>query len=173
MPRTTDLGDLGDARAFGRVKVGYLAEGLRWSGFSLAEGDSYTVSYDRDGDESGPYYVQLYAHEGEAVRQADKRWRKFVAEWQGETLTLAGRPARLANLWPGEDGGPGTPGLCITLAPDLVVEILISPLYAQELGSAAKVRAELVRIAAGLEALPYRTTGQRPDQAGGASRSAN
>src|SRR5690606_32385625 len=58
MPRTTDLGDLGDARAFGRVKVGYLAEGLRWSGFSLAAGDAYTVSYDRDGDKSGPYYVQ-------------------------------------------------------------------------------------------------------------------
>ncbi|MFC7590841.1 hypothetical protein ACFQYP_49545 [Nonomuraea antimicrobica] len=65
------FGDLGDGREFGRVKVGYLPEGLQWSNWSVNYGDRYTTSWNFDGDKNGFYCVQIYVHEGDAVLEVD------------------------------------------------------------------------------------------------------
>ncbi|GAB2933434.1 hypothetical protein [Nonomuraea fastidiosa] len=144
------LGDLGDGREFGHVKVGYLPKGLRWKHRSLDFGDRYTTSYDYNGDENGYYCVQLYVYENDAAADVTDRIQALRDEKDGEDVTVGGRAGYYVVQGAGEDGGDGTPTLLLQLAERQWVEISISPLLVKDLGSMAKVKAEMWKIAEGL-----------------------
>ncbi|MEV6152818.1 hypothetical protein AB0L53_20955 [Nonomuraea sp. NPDC052129] len=148
---TPDFGDLGDGRAFGRVKVGYLPDGLRWGNWSLNFGDKYTTSWNYDGDKHGFYCVQIYVYEGETVQEVDDRIQKYRREGKGEEVTIGDRTGYLITQWVGEDGGNGTPTFTLTMSEGRRADVMISPVYAKKLGG-AKTKRELLKIAEGLTA---------------------
>ncbi|MEU4229783.1 hypothetical protein AB0F17_36265 [Nonomuraea sp. NPDC026600] len=148
---TPDLGDLGDGRAFGSVKVGYLPDGLQWGHWSLDHGDSYTTSWNYDGDEHGFYCVQIFVYEGQAVREADERTQAYHDEGKGEEVAVGDRTGYLIVQWVGEDGGKGTPTLFLNMGEGRRAEVMFSPVYAKELG-VTKTNRELLKIAEGLTA---------------------
>ncbi|MEU7861895.1 hypothetical protein [Nonomuraea sp. NPDC049141] len=148
---TRDLGDLGDGRAFGRVKVGYLPDGLQWGHWSLDHGDSYTTSWNYDGDKHGFYCVQIFVYEGQAVQEVDERTQEYRDEKKGQEVAIGDRTGYLIVQWVGEDGGKGTPTLFLNMGEGRRAEVMISPVYAKKLG-AAKTTSELKKIAAGLTA---------------------
>ncbi|MFI6456801.1 hypothetical protein ACIBF6_35240 [Streptosporangium amethystogenes] len=149
---TADLGDLGDGRAFGRVRVGYLPDGLRWSHWSLDGGDRYTTSWNHDGDENGSYCVQIYVYEGQAVGEVDERVQAYRDEGQGEEVTVGDRTGYLIRQWVGEDGMEGTPTLILNMGEGRRAEVMFSPVYAKEFENAGAVDRELKKIAEGLTA---------------------
>jgi len=148
--KTPDLGDLGDGREFGNVKVGYLPEGLRWSTWSLDFGHKYTTSYNYEGARNGYYCVQLYVYENDATPDVTDRIQMMRAEKEGEDVTVGGRAGYYVVQAVGEDGGDGTPTLMLRLGERQWVEILMSPAYVKDLRSMAKVKAEMQKIAEGL-----------------------
>lgn len=148
--KVPDLGDLGDGREFGHVKVGYLPEGLRWKNWSVDLGDSYSTSYDYAGDEDSGYCVQLYVYEDDAVVQITDEIQTMRAEKEGEDVTVGGRAGYYVVQEVGVDGTDGTPTLIVQLAERQWAEIFISPGYVADLGSMAKVKAEMWKIAEGL-----------------------
>ncbi len=141
------LGDLGDGKEFGRVKVGYLPERLRWSNWSLDHGDSYTTSYNFDGDEKGFYCVQIFVYEEAAVQEVDDRIQRYRDEDDGEEVTIGDRTGYLVIQHVGEDGMKGTPTLFLRMGGRQVAEIMFSPVYAKEFSGAGAVSAELRKIA--------------------------
>jgi hypothetical protein len=149
---TPDLGDLGDGKAFGRVKVGYLPDGLRRSHWSLDFGDRYTTAWNYEGDEDGSYRVQIYVYEGQAVGEVDERVRAYRDERQGEDVTIGDRTGYLLRQWVGEDGMEGTPSIFLSVGEGRMVEVMFSPTFAKRLGGERAVDRELKRIAAGLTA---------------------
>ncbi|WP_433515852.1 hypothetical protein ACQP2T_09850 [Nonomuraea sp. CA-143628] len=149
---TPDFGDLGDGRAFGRVKVGYLPDGLRWGNWSLDFGDKYTTSWNYDGDKHGFYCVQIYVYEGKTVQEVDDRIQDYREEGKGEEVAIGDRSGYLVTQWVGEDGGKGTPTLTLTMSEERRAEVMISPVYAKKLGSAKAINRELKKIAEGLTA---------------------
>ncbi|AWS45206.1 hypothetical protein [Streptosporangium sp. 'caverna'] len=149
---TPDLGDLGDGRAFGRVRVGYLPAGLQWSHWSLDSGDSYTTSWNYDGDKKGFYCVQIFVYEGQAVQEADERVRAYREEKAGRDVTIGDRTGYLLRQWVGEDGLKGTPSLFLGVGEGRTVEVMFSPTFAKRLGGERTVDRELKKIAAGLTA---------------------
>ncbi|MFI7146449.1 hypothetical protein ACIBO2_16135 [Nonomuraea sp. NPDC050022] len=148
---TPDFGDLGDGRAFGRVKVGYLPDGLRWGNWSLNFGDKYTTSWNYDGDKHGFYCVQIYVYEGAAVQEPDDRVQEYRKDGKGEEVAIGDRTGYLITQNVGEDGGKGTPSLMLTMSEGRRAEVMISPVYAKKLGG-AKTKRELLKIAEGLTA---------------------
>ncbi|NBE95811.1 hypothetical protein FE391_19645 [Nonomuraea sp. KC401] len=147
---TPDLGDLGDGKEFGHVKVGYLPEGLRWSNRSLDFGDRYTTSYNLDGDKNGSYCVQIYMHEDAAVQEIEDRIQAHRDEGDGEEITVGDRTGYLVIQNVGEDGMKGTPTLFLRMGDRQRAEIMFSPVYVKEFSGAEAVGAELKRIAEGL-----------------------
>ncbi|SEH00546.1 hypothetical protein SAMN05444920_116282 [Nonomuraea solani] len=145
-----DLGDLGDGRAFGQVRVGYLPKGLRWSRWSLDLGDRYTTSYNAPGDEEGHYRVQIYMYEDQAVQEVSDRLLGLRDEGEGEEVAIGDRTGFLAVQNVGEDGMKGTPTLFLKMSDTRWAEIMFSPVYAKEFSGAAAVTAELKKIAEGL-----------------------
>lgn len=145
-----DLGDLGDGKEFGHVKVGYLPEGLRWSRWSVDLGDSYTTSYNDTGDDTGFYQVQIYMYEEETVQEVDRRIQAYRAEDDGEEVTVGGRSGYLVVQHVGEDGMKGTPTLFLRMSDRQWAEIMFSPVYAKEFSGAEAVSDELKKIAEGL-----------------------
>ncbi|MEU4514092.1 hypothetical protein AB0G05_31725 [Nonomuraea wenchangensis] len=145
-----NLGDLGDGKAFGHVKVGYLPEGLRWSNWSIDNGDSYTTSYNFDGDKNGFYCVQIFVHEDAAVQEFDERVERLRDEGDGEEVTVGDRTGYLVIQEVGEDGMKGTPTLFLRMGDRQRAEIMFSPVYVKEFSGAEAVNAELRRIAEGL-----------------------
>ncbi|MDF2710285.1 MAG: hypothetical protein K0R62_5937 [Nonomuraea muscovyensis] len=145
-----DLGDLGNGREFGHVKVGYLPERLQWSQRSLDLGDSYSTSYNFDGDRNGFYCVQIHMYEEEAVQEVGDRIQAYRDEEDGEEVTVGGRSGYLVVQHVGEDGGKGTPTLFLRTGDRQWAEIMFSPLYAEEFSGAEAVSAELKKIGEGL-----------------------
>ncbi|MBG0815818.1 hypothetical protein [Planomonospora sp. ID82291] len=144
-----DLGDLGDGKAFGRVEAGYLPPGLRWSHWSVDNGDTYWTSWNRDGDAEGPYCVQITVFEDRAVQEFDDIVQAHRGEGEGGEVTVGGRKGYRALMGVGEDGMKGTPVLYLTMGERRRALIAFSPVYAEELGDAAVDR-ELRRVAEGL-----------------------
>ena len=149
---TPDLGDLGDGRAFGRVEVGYLPAGLQWSHWSLDLGDSYTTSWNYDGDKKGFYCVQIFVYEGQTVREVDERVRAYREEKEGRDVTIGDRTGYLLRQWVGEDGMKGTPSIFLSVGEGRTVEVMFSSTFAKRLGGDRTVDRELKKIAAGLTA---------------------
>ncbi|MGC5013521.1 hypothetical protein ACLQ2R_22400 [Streptosporangium sp. DT93] len=152
-PEPRDFGDLGDGRAFGSLRVGYLPDGLRWSNWSLDRGEKYTTSWNYDGDENGAYCVQIYVYEGRAAQEADERVRGHREEGTGKEVTVGdGTTAYRVTEGVGEDGGKGTPTVFLSVGEGRRVTVMFSPDYAEDLGTDERVDRELRRIAAGLTA---------------------
>jgi hypothetical protein len=145
-----ELGDLGDGKEFGQVKVGYLPERLRWSNWSVDFGDRYSTSYNFDGDKNGFYCVQIYVYEEAAVQELDDRIQQYRDEGDGEEVTVGDRTGYLVVQHVGEDGMKGTPTLFLRMGDRQRAEIMFSPVYAKEFSGAEAVSAELKRIAEGL-----------------------
>ncbi|MGI5267921.1 hypothetical protein ACQEUU_02070 [Nonomuraea sp. CA-218870] len=145
-----NLGDLGDGREFGRVRVGYLPKGLKWSGSSVDWGDGYATSYNYDGDEMGSYRVQIVMYEEKAVQELGNRIEAYRDEKDGGEVTVGGRSGYLVLQHVGEDGMKGTPTLFLRLGDRQWAEIMFSPVYAEEYSGAEAVNAELKRIGEGL-----------------------
>ncbi|MEV4526031.1 hypothetical protein [Streptosporangium sp. NPDC049304] len=150
--RTTppDLGDLGDGKEFGHVKVGYVPKGLQWSRWSVDFGDSYSTSYNYKGDPEGFYQVQILMYEEDAVREPDDRIQAYRAEEDGEEVTVGGRSGYLVVQHVGEDGMKGTPTLFLRTGDRQRAEIMFSPVYAKEFSDTEAVNAELKKIGEGL-----------------------
>ncbi|MED7926849.1 hypothetical protein SMD20_21515 [Nonomuraea sp. LP-02] len=145
-----DLGDLGDGKAFGHVKVGYLPDGLRWSNWSVDYGDHYTTSYNFDGDKNNFYCVQIFMYEDAAVQGPDERIQRYRDEGDGEEVTIGDRTGYLVIQHVGEDGMKGTPTLFLRMGDRQLAEIMFSPVYAKEFSGADAVTTELKKIAEGL-----------------------
>ncbi|MEU6798330.1 hypothetical protein ABZ907_42095 [Nonomuraea wenchangensis] len=145
-----DFGDLGDGKAFGHVKVGYLPDGLRWSNWSVDYGDHYTTSYNFDGDKHGFYCVQIFMYEDAAVQELDERIQRYRDEGDGEEVTIGDRTGYLVIQNVGEDGMKGTPTLILRMGDRQRAEIMFSPVYVKEFSGADAVTAELRKIAEGL-----------------------
>ncbi|SDH78998.1 hypothetical protein [Nonomuraea jiangxiensis] len=145
-----ELGDLGDGREFGHVKVGYLPERLKWSNWSVDFGDSYSTAYNFDGDKNGFYCVQIYMYEEAAVQDIDSQIQRYRDEGEGEEVILGDRTGYLVVQDVGEDGGKGTPTLFLTMGAEQRAAIMFSPTYAKEFSGAEAVNTELKKIAEGL-----------------------
>ncbi|WP_043631832.1 hypothetical protein [Nonomuraea candida] len=152
-PAEKTLGDLGDGRQFGNVRVGYLPEGLQWKRWSLDHGDSYTTSFDYKGDRNGFYCVQIFVHENAAVLEIDDRVSVHRQEGEGEEVAVGDRSGYAVVQNVGEDGTKGTPTFFLNMGENRRAEIMFSPVYAKDLGSAEAVNRELRKIAEGLTAI--------------------
>ncbi|WP_433255683.1 hypothetical protein ACQPYK_15275 [Streptosporangium sp. CA-135522] len=144
---TRDFGDLGDGKAFGHVKVGYLPDGLRWSNWSIDSGDEYTTAWNYDGDKNGFYCVQIFVYEDQSAQRSRDRVRSYRDESEGEEVTIGGRTGYLVTQWVGEDGGKGTPTMFLDMGPDRMAEIMFSPVFAKKLHTRKAVERELRKIA--------------------------
>lgn len=175
---TLDFGDLGDGKAFGRVKVGYLPAGLQWSHWSIDKGDEYTTAWNYDGDKSGFYCVQIFVFEGQALQEARERVRSYRVDSKGrpssddskgEEVTIGDRTGYLITQWVGEDGGKGTPTMFLDMGPERMAEIMLSPVFVKDLGTREAVGRELKKIAQGLTAADGAPgeTGEAPAADGG------
>ncbi|SPL88157.1 unnamed protein product [[Actinomadura] parvosata subsp. kistnae] len=149
-PTQKDLGDLGDGKAFGHVKVGYLPEGLRWQNWSVDFGDSYSTGYDYKGDKHGFYCVQIYVFEDEAVLEVDDRISIHRQEGEGQEVVIGDRTGYMVVQNVGEDGMKGTPTLFLDMGERRRAEISFSPVYAKDLRTSEAVDRELRKIAEGL-----------------------
>ncbi|MFI6743306.1 PASTA domain-containing protein [Nonomuraea sp. NPDC050451] len=146
-----DLGDLGDGREFGGIRLDYLPEGLEWGKWSGKDGfgkHSYTTTFDKPGNEPGHYSVQVIVFEGEAAQSVLARFPEAGAE----TVDIGGRKARLATLGEGgeivSDGSEGTLTIAWKLRDGLAVEVCLSPDYVKD----ADGPAEAKKIAEGIRA---------------------
>ncbi|MFI6921239.1 hypothetical protein ACIBIZ_14890 [Nonomuraea spiralis] len=151
-PRTEppSLGDLGDGKAFGRVKLGYLPERLQWSRWSLDYGEVYTTAYFYKGDDPGSYRMQIFMYEDKSIQEIQNRIQVYRDEEDGEEMTIGGRPGYLVVQNVGEDGMSGTPTAYVQVSDRQWAEIMFSPVYAKEFSGADAVSAELKKIAEGL-----------------------
>jgi hypothetical protein len=149
--RPKELGDLGDGRAFGHVRVGYLPKGLRWQHWSVDFGDKYSTAWNYDGKASSLYCVEIYVYEGQAVQEFDDRERTYRNKKKGKEVAVGDRTGYLVVQWVGEDGMKGTPSLFLNMGEGLRAEVMFSPVYAKKLG-AAKTTRELKKIAERLTA---------------------
>ncbi|TYB60604.1 hypothetical protein FXF51_30775 [Nonomuraea sp. PA05] len=145
-----NLGDLGDGRAFGHVRVGYLPKRLVWGEWSVDNGDSYTTSYFYKGDEKGSYRVQIFMYEDQAMPDIEDRIRSHREEEEGQDVTVGGRSGYQVVANVGEDGMAGTPTLFLKLNDRQWAEIMFSPVYAKEFSGADAVTTELKKIGEGL-----------------------
>lgn len=145
-----DLGDLGDGKQFGHVKVGYLPDRLRWQQWSIDYGDRYSTAFDHKGDKHGFYCVQIFVYEEAAVQEVDDRIQGYREEGDGEEVTVGDRTGYLIVQDVGEDGMKGTPTIFLRMTDKRWAEIMFSPTYAKEFSGAEAVTTELKKIAEGL-----------------------
>ncbi|MFI9559863.1 PASTA domain-containing protein [Nonomuraea endophytica] len=154
-----DLGDLGDGREFGGIRVGYLPEGLSWGKWSGKDGfgkTSYTTSF-AEPNKDGFYSIQIVVYEGEAASFVGKRLADFPGQG-AETVEVKGKKAYLANVSEvGEvakvgaytEPGGGTHTIGWKLRDGLAVEIMMSQFRVERIGK-DKIKDELVKIAEGI-----------------------
>ncbi|MCG5215427.1 hypothetical protein [Streptosporangium sp. KLBMP 9127] len=145
-----NLGDLGDGKEFGHVKAGYLPEGLRWSHRSEDSGESYSTSYNYQGDKNGFYCVQIRVYEDTAVQQVDDWIQEYREKADGEQVDIGDRTGYLVVQNVGEDGMDGDPTLFLKMGDRQWAEIKFSPIYAKEFPAAEAVNSELKKIGQGL-----------------------
>ncbi len=138
----SDLGDLGDGLTWMGVHVGYLPEGVKWSGSSYEGGfgpKSATVPYAVAGLEEGMYSVQvivgvdqnLLRRDGEKI--APDTWISSYGEG-GEKLGFGTDSTLTASR--------DIPG-------DQVVQVLFSPDFSKSLGE-AKAKEEIAKVIAAI-----------------------
>ncbi|MFI7127752.1 PASTA domain-containing protein [Nonomuraea sp. NPDC050153] len=147
-----DLGDLGDGREFGGIRLDYLPEGLEWGKWSGKDGfgkRSYTTTFDKPGNEPGHYSVQVIVFEDAAAKSALTRFPEDGAE----SVDVGGEKARLATLSEGGEIVPdgseeGTLTIAWKLRDGLAVEVCLSPDYVKDVDG----RAEAKKIAEGIRA---------------------
>ncbi|SEH00286.1 PASTA domain-containing protein [Nonomuraea solani] len=150
-PKPQDLGDLGDGREFGGIRLGYVPEGLVWGKWSSKDKfgkNSYSTTFDKPGSEFGPYGIQVFVIHGKNPEST-----LGVPEQGSEAVDVGGRQARLATVTDGGEIVPdGTEGGTLTISwqlrDDLFVEVCLSPDLADEVDG----KAELKRIAEGVSA---------------------
>ncbi|WP_061295218.1 PASTA domain-containing protein [Herbidospora cretacea] len=141
-PVDSGLGDLGDGLTWMGIHVGYLPEGVKWSGRSYVGGfgpKSATVPYVVGGLEEGMYSVQvivtadqkLMRRDGEQV--APGTWVSNYGEG-GEKLDFGSGSTLTASR---------------ELSDDQVVQVLFSPDFSKSLGE-AKAKEEIARVIAGI-----------------------
>ncbi|GGT05347.1 PASTA domain-containing protein [Nonomuraea spiralis] len=140
-PTPQALGDLGDGREFGGIRLTYLPDGLEWGKWSkddvVGPGKSYTTSFRKPGLQQADYAVQVIVAHGAS---ADVLY-DFRPERQTKTADLGGRPARLSGDGDsGAAGGPVTPTVTWKLRKDLAVKLLIGPEYAKEIDAMSELR---------------------------------
>ncbi|MBB5075156.1 PASTA domain-containing protein [Nonomuraea endophytica] len=154
-----DLGDLGDGREFGGIRVGYLPEGLSWGNWSGKDGfgkNSYTTSFDEP-NKDGFYSIQIVVYEGDAASFVGKRLADFPGQG-AETVEVKEKKAYLANVSEGgevakvgaytePEGGTHTIGW--KLRDGLAVEVMMSQFRVKSIGK-DKIKDELVKIAEGI-----------------------
>ncbi|WP_248966064.1 hypothetical protein [Sphaerisporangium perillae] len=151
-----DLGDLGDGRAFGGIRIGYLPDGLKWGEWSGKNGfgtTSYTTTWAEPGAEPGMYAVQMVVFRGAAAKRMRPLLQTYRADDKAVRVTVHGAQGAIANLGEASevtDAG-GTPTLLWFLGRDMAVEIMMSPDYAGKLGPEDTTR-ELKKIANGVRA---------------------
>ncbi|MEU9832943.1 hypothetical protein AB0D67_15565 [Streptosporangium sp. NPDC048047] len=137
-------------QVLGGVRVTYVPPGLRWTQWRLDRSEEFTTTWNYDGDENGPYCVQIFVHEGSAAGEFDERLRDYRDRGEGEEVTVGGHAAYLVTQSVGEDGGPGTPSLLLDLGGTRRVEVMLGPSYAGDLGGPEAAGRELRRIGEGL-----------------------
>ena len=153
------LGDLGDGRKFGHVKVGYLPDGLRWGDWSVDFGDQYATAWNYDGKASSGYCVEIYVYENEAVKEVDDRVQSYRDDEYGangeggKDVTVGGRTGYMVVANVGEDGQAGSPTLILNMGERRRAEIMFSYILVKRLGGAKAVERELRKIAEGLTAV--------------------
>ncbi|MFD9944072.1 PASTA domain-containing protein [Nonomuraea sp. NPDC059023] len=154
-----DLGDLGDGREFGGIRVGYVPEGLSWGKWSGKNGfgkTSYTTTFDEP-NKDGAYSIQIVVYEGEAASFVENRLAEFPGQG-AETVEIKGKKAYLANVSEGgevakvgaytePEGGTHTIGW--KLRDGLAVEVMMSQFRVKNIGK-DKIKDELVKIAEGI-----------------------
>ncbi|MFI6476445.1 PASTA domain-containing protein [Nonomuraea sp. NPDC050663] len=152
-----DLGDLGDGRTIGGVRLTYLPDGLAWGKWSGKDGfgaGSYTTTYDTPDAPAGQYSIQIVVREGEALQHGESGLDKLP-----QKLDVNGRPGAVGNVGEGGEASEvgvdtfnegSTPTLIFKITDEKAVELMMSPLRAKELGKDATV-AELKKIAEGIE----------------------
>lgn len=154
-----DLGDLGDGREFGGIRVGYVPEGLSWGNWSGKNGfgeTSYTTSFDEP-NKDGFYSIQIVVYEGDAASFVGNRLAEFPGQG-AETVEVKGKKAYLANVSEGgevakvgaytePEGGTHTIGW--KLRDGLAVEVMMSHFRVRSIGT-DKIKDELVKIAEGI-----------------------
>ncbi|WP_188196996.1 PASTA domain-containing protein [Nonomuraea sp. SYSU D8015] len=152
-PDPQALGDLGDGREFGGIRLGYLPDGLVWGKWSadkvIGPGKSYTTSFDEPGTMQGGYDVQVFVAHGESAPQ-------LLATMPGKGATVVdvgGRKAKLAYLYRDDEIVPigsdsGTPTIVWEPRDGLAVQIRMERHYAQKVDAVA----ELKKIAEGIRA---------------------
>jgi hypothetical protein len=151
-----DLGDLGDGRAFGGIRVGYLPDHLEWGKWSGKNGfgtTSYTTSWDEPGAGPGMYGVQIVVFQGDAARSLKPRLRSYRADKAAKRVTVRGAAGVLADLGEGSEvtTADGTPTILWFLKRNIAVEVMMSPTLAGKLGVQDTER-ELEKIADGVRA---------------------
>ncbi|MFE0146295.1 PASTA domain-containing protein [Nonomuraea sp. NPDC059007] len=154
-----DLGDLGDGREFGGIRVGYVPEGLSWGNWSGKNGfgkTSYTTTFDEPNKDRF-YSIQIVVYEGDAASFVENRLAEFPGQG-AETVEIKGKKAYLANVSEGgevakvgaytePEGGTHTIGW--KLRDGLAVEVMMSQFRVKNIGK-DKIKDELVKIAEGI-----------------------
>ncbi|WP_433437310.1 PASTA domain-containing protein [Nonomuraea sp. CA-141351] len=145
------LGDLGDGRKFGAIRLGYLPDGFiwgRWSGKGTS-GHSYATSFDKPATDERMFWVQVIVFEGEAAKG------RYVESPKGaEIVDVNGKKAWLANLGEAGEVEPfftdkSTLTMAWKLRDDLAVRLTVSPDYEMAVGN----HSELKKIAKGIRAI--------------------
>jgi hypothetical protein len=151
-----DLGDLGDGREFGGIRVNHLPDHLEWGKWSGKNGfgtTSYTTTWNEPGAEPGTYAVQIVVFEGEAAQRMKPRLQSYRADKAAKRVSVRGADGAMANLGEASEvtKTDGTPTILWFLKRDLAVEVMLSPVLAEKLGTQGTA-AELKKIANGIRA---------------------
>ncbi|MEV4888474.1 PASTA domain-containing protein [Nonomuraea sp. NPDC055795] len=154
-----DLGDLGDGREFGGIRVGYVPEGLSWGNWSGKNGfgeTSYTTSFDEP-NKDGAYSIQIIVYEGKAASSVDKRLAEFPGEG-AETVEIKGKKGYLVALAEDirvvkkedqADPNMVTHTIGWRLRDGLAVEVMMSPFRAMKLDR-DQIKDEMLKVAEGI-----------------------
>ncbi|MEV0227875.1 PASTA domain-containing protein [Nonomuraea sp. NPDC050786] len=151
-----DLGDLGDGREFGGIRLSYLPDGFRWGKLSSKDQfgvHSYSTSFEKPSDDQRMHYsVEVIVYEGEAVKKIYADFPRKGAE----IVDVNGNEARLANLSEAGEVVPfftdkSTLTMAWKLRDDLAVKLRVSPAYEMSIGN--RVHGELKKIARGIRAI--------------------
>ncbi|MEV1167015.1 PASTA domain-containing protein [Nonomuraea sp. NPDC049784] len=151
-PPPQHLGDLGDGRQFGGIRLSYLPDGFTWGRWSGKDrtGHSYATSFDKPAAGDRIYWIEVIVFEGEAAKGV----HAGDPEKGAEIVDVNGKEARLANLSEAGEVVPfftdkSTLTMAWKLRDDLAVKLRVSPDYEMEVGN----HAELKKIARGIRAI--------------------
>ncbi|GAA3244432.1 PASTA domain-containing protein [Nonomuraea helvata] len=151
-PPLRDLGDLGDGREFGGIRLSYLPDGFKWGRWSGKDGfgvHSYATSFDKSATDERLFWVQVTVFEGEAAKG------RYIDVPKGaEIVDVNGKKAWLANLSEAGEVEPfftdkSTLTMAWKLRDGLAVRLTVSPDYEMAVGN----HSELKKIARGIRAI--------------------